>query len=123
MRKYLCLVVALVLTAVLLFIIGFDRNGASSPEIIRGDVALVDKNKLIIKEDKTQMEYVLNAPPDKLKEVKAGYRVEVKADNERVSSLTVLGMSQSEAELYEKWNRVINTNLFFKKETKPVISS
>jgi hypothetical protein len=114
MRKYLYLGMALVLTAVLFIVISFNnRNAASSPEIIRGDVALVDENMLIIKEDKTQMEYELIAPTDKLKEVKTGYRVEVKADNERVSSLTILGMSQSEAELHEKWNKVINTNSVF----------
>lgn len=112
-RIFVFMTAGVVLTTVLFFGTGFNRNTASSPEIIRGDVTLVDENMLMIKEDKTRMEYELSASPDKLKEVKAGYRVEVKTENERLSSLTILGMSQSQAELYEKWNKVINTNSVF----------
>jgi hypothetical protein len=85
----------------------------SSPEVIRGAVTLVDKNMLMIKEDKTQMEYEFNASPDKLKDVKTGYRVEVKTVNKKFSSMDILGMPQADAELYDKWNKVINTNSIF----------
>lgn len=38
--------------------------------------------------------------------------VEITA-NEGVSSLTILGMPRADAELYQKWNKVINTNSIF----------
>lgn len=57
-----------------------------------GQVTSVDQGIIAIKEDSSQTEYELRASPDKLKDISPGYRVEAKAFNGRVSSLTVLGM-------------------------------
>lgn len=57
-----------------------------------GQVTLVDQGTITIKEDSSQTEYELRSSPDKLKDISPGYRVEAKAINGRVLSLTVLGM-------------------------------
>src|SRR3972149_3044990 len=88
-------------------------NAVDSPEITIGEVTLVGDAVLIVKEDMSRREYEFNAAPDKLKDVKMGYRVKVVTDNEGVSSLTILGMPRADAELYQKWNKVINTNSIF----------
>ena len=88
-------------------------NAVGSPEIIVGEVTLVGDALLIVKEDMSHRKYEFNASPDKLKDVKTGYRVEVVTANEGVSSLTILGMPRADAELYQKWNKVINTNSIF----------
>ncbi|MGH7800883.1 MAG: hypothetical protein ACREOW_09690 [Thermodesulfobacteriota bacterium] len=88
-------------------------NAVGFPEIIKGEVALVGDDMIIVKEDMSQREYELNSSPDKLKDVKTGYRVEVETANEEVSSLTILGMQRADAELYQKWRKVINSNSIF----------
>src|SRR3989304_514239 len=89
------------------------ENAVDSPEITIGEVTLVGDAMLIVKEDMSRREYEFNASPDKLKDVKTGYREEVVTDNEGVSSLSILGMPRADAELYQKWNKVINTNSIF----------
>jgi copper chaperone CopZ len=59
---------------------------------VMGQVSSVDQGTITIKEDTSQTEYELRASPDKLKDVSPGYRVEAKAVNGRVLSLTILGM-------------------------------
>src|SRR3990172_6172175 len=88
-------------------------NAVGSAEIIVGEVTLVGVALLIVKEDMSHRKYEFNASPDKLKDVKTGYRVEVVTANEGVSSLTTLSIPRADAELYQKWNKVINTNSIF----------
>jgi hypothetical protein len=57
-----------------------------------GEVTSVDHGTINIKEDSSQTEYELRASSDILKDVIPGYRIEAKAINGRVSSLTILGM-------------------------------
>ncbi len=83
-------------------------NAVGFPEIIIGEVTLVGDDMIIVKEDMSRREYEFNASPDKLKDVKTGYRVEVETANEKVSSLTILGMQRADAELYQKWKVVKN---------------
>ena len=89
------------------------ENAVDSPEIIIGEVTLVGDDMIIVKADMSRREYEFNASPDKLKDVKTGYRVEVETANEEVSSLTILGMQRADAELYQKWSKVINNNSIF----------
>ncbi len=111
MRKiFICIGVAVVLASVLFFYTILKTNPATSPETIIGEVTHVSDSMLTVKEDMSQIVYEFNASPDKLKDVKTGYRVEVETANEKVPSLTVLGMPQADAELYRKWDKVINTN-------------
>ena len=88
-------------------------NAVDSPEITIGEVTLVGDDMIMVKEDMSRRRYEFNASPDKLKDLKTGYRVEVVTGNEGVSSLTILGMPRADAELYQKWNKVINTNSIF----------
>ncbi|MER3446191.1 MAG: hypothetical protein C4291_04830 [Candidatus Dadabacteria bacterium] len=57
-----------------------------------GQVISVDEGTITIKEDSSQTEYELRASADKLRDISPGYRIEAKAINGRVLSLTVLGM-------------------------------
>ncbi len=57
-----------------------------------GQVDSVDEGMITIKEDSSQTEYELRASPDKLKGLSPGYRVEAKAVNGKVLSLTVMGI-------------------------------
>ena len=88
-------------------------NAVGSPEIIKGEVTIVGDDMIIVKADMSRREYEFNASPDKLKDVETGYRVEVETANEEVSSLTILGMQRADAELYQKWRKVINSNSIF----------
>jgi hypothetical protein len=75
---------------------------------IIGQVASVDQGIITIKEDTSQTEYVLRASPDELQDISPGYRVEVKAINGRVSSLTVLGMPmQAQPEPSQKFEAIV----------------
>lgn len=73
-----------------------------------GHVSSVDQGMITIKEDTSQTEYELRASPDKLKDLSPGYRVEVKAVNGRVSSLTILGMPmQAQPEPSQKFEGTV----------------
>ncbi len=77
----------------------------AAPTEIIGEVTLVGDRILKVKDDSTQMEYEFTAPPDKLSDIKTGYRVEVRAINGRVLSLIRLGMPiQSESESSQRWS-------------------
>jgi copper chaperone CopZ len=75
---------------------------------VMGQVSSVDQGTITIKEDTSQTEYELRASPDKLKDVSPGYRVEAKAVNGRVLSLTILGMPmQAQPEPSQKFEGVV----------------
>ena len=117
MRKIFIVIfigIAVVLTTFLFFGKSIYKSATiSSPEIIIGEVTLFGDDMIIVKEDMSRREYEFNASPDKLKDIKTGYRVEVETANEEVSSLTILGMQRADAELYQKWRKVINNNSIF----------
>jgi hypothetical protein len=79
-----------------------------SPETIVGDVTYVDLTMLRVNEDITQTAYTFSASPAQLKNIKPGYRVEVKALTGKVLSITVLGMPmQASPEPSQKWKVLV----------------
>lgn len=98
MRRY----VTLTITVYALLFISIVE--ASANQTIIGEVTLVGDRVIKIKEDRTQMEYELQASPDKLASVMTGYRVEVNITDGKVSSLKILGMPmKAEPEPFQKW--------------------
>ena len=86
-----------------------NANGASSPKYMIGEVTLVDERMFILKEDVTQATYELTASTARLRALNTGYRVEVRARDGKVLSLTILGMpTQAEFEPYQKWKVIEN---------------
>jgi hypothetical protein len=76
-----------------------------TPTEIIGEVTLVGGGMLRVRDDSTQMEHEFTASPDKLSDIKTGYRVEVRAINGRALSLIRLGMPMhSESEPSQKWS-------------------
>ncbi|MGE5444058.1 MAG: YXWGXW repeat-containing protein, partial [Ignavibacteriales bacterium] len=77
---------------------------STTPTEIIGEVTLVGGGMLRVRDDSTQREYEFTAPPDKLSDIRTGYRVEVRAINGRALSLIRLGMPMhSESEPSQKW--------------------
>jgi hypothetical protein len=104
MNKFFTFIIASALTTVLFFGISLNGNAASSPKTIIGQVTLVGENTLKIKEDTTQTEYEFTASPTKLRDLNRGDRIEIKATNRKVLSLTMLGMPmKAQPEPYQKW--------------------
>lgn len=106
MRKiFIFLVSALFFTVPFLFSTNLKaRDTSASTKIIIGQVTMVDQTMLRINEDSTGLEYNLNASPDKLREVKTGYRAKIKADQGKILSLTLLGMPlRAEPQPFQKW--------------------
>jgi hypothetical protein len=104
MRKHELLLSSLFLTSLFLFTIDLNAKAQGYSRTIIGEVTLVGSDVLKIREDGTQIEYELKAPPGKLKEVVSGYRAEVKTTDGKVSSLTILGMPmKAEPQPFQKW--------------------
>ncbi len=92
MKKILELTLMFAFSATLVFSIRLNVNAQSSPETIIGQVTLVGETTFKVREDFTKTEYELTASPDKLKNVTTGDRIEAKAANGKVLSLTILGL-------------------------------
>jgi hypothetical protein len=106
MRKiFIYLVSAFFFTVPFLFSTNLKAHDTSTPTTtIIGQVTMVDQTMLRIKEDSTGAEYNLNASPDKLREVRTGYRAEIKTDHGKILSLTLLGMPmRAESQPFQKW--------------------
>ncbi len=108
MRRILITIAVVILTTVFLVNTSLNVFAQSSPETIVGDVTYVDLTMLRINEDITQTVNTFSASPAQLKDIKPGYRVEVKALNGKVLSITVLGMPmQATPEPSQKWKVLV----------------
>jgi len=78
---------------------------AAAPIEVIGEVTLVGDRILKVKDDSIQIKYEFTASPDKLSDIRTGYRVEVRAINGRILSLIRLGMPmQAESEPSQEWS-------------------
>ncbi|MGE5443031.1 MAG: hypothetical protein ACM3SR_00305 [Ignavibacteriales bacterium] len=103
-KSFIFIIATPAVTLVLFFSISLNAIAAHSPKTVIGEVTLVGENTLKIKEDTTQTEYELTVSPAKLKDLNTGDRIEVKATDGRVFSLTMLGMPMNaQPEPYQKW--------------------
>ncbi len=108
MKKLLIFTLAAALiNTTLSFSINLKAEGANLLETITGQIAMVDRGLLKIKEDETQTEYAFVASRNQLRDLSTGLSAEVKKAQGKISSLTILGVSmKAEPEPFQKW-RVI----------------
>ncbi|GEM_PF-1233227 len=82
-----------------------ETQVSTTPTEVIGEVTSVNQGILRVRDDSTQREYEFTASPDKLSDIRTGYRVEVRAINGRALSLIRLGMPMhSESEPSQKWS-------------------
>jgi hypothetical protein len=108
MTRIIIITFLIILTIAYFISTGLNADGRITPKSILGDVTYVDLTMIGVKDDTTQTTYSLPAPPDKLIGIKPGYRVEVKTENGRVLSITILGMPmRATPEPSQKWKVLV----------------
>ncbi|MCI0469541.1 MAG: hypothetical protein L0Y62_05685 [Nitrospirae bacterium] len=104
MRRIIITASLIMLTIASPIAIGLKTYSQVTPETLIGHVTYVDLTMIRMTEDSTQWTYSLSASPDKLRGIQPGYRVEVKAQDGRALSITVLGKPmKATPEPSQKW--------------------
>lgn len=104
MRRMIIAAALIILTFASPVVIGINTYAQVTPETLIGQVTYVDLTMIRMTEDSTQWTYSVTASPDKLKGIQPGYRVEVKAQDGRALSITVLGKPmKATPEPSQKW--------------------